>query len=164
MLGTHAFDVLEYLGGSVKTVQSRVHKLYAATEAEDTTSHLIEMNSGATASVANHYIVPSFSRVWVAGTEGIAWWDGFENRVYYRIGRDIDRKPSPLHSQEVEEDDLLTGESDEFLRCIAEGQKPETGYSEGLRAVAFVHAALEANRNSKKIFFEDYLKAEGSCR
>ena len=153
MNGVHASDTLEYLVGPIESVSSIVKKLYAPTEAQDTSLSLVEFESGATGYICNNYNIPSVKYLNIYGTEGSVFCDF--NELYIRRGRDINRVPSPREYVSFGEIDEQVEELTEFAKAILNGTPVETGFNEGLRAILFVEGALGSSSTGRKVLLGD---------
>lgn len=160
MNGVHMSDTLEYLIGPIESASSIVKKLYAPTEAQDTSLSLVEFESGATGYICNNYNIPSVLYLNIYGTEGSVFCD-FET-LFIRRGRDINRVPSPKESVPFEKNDEYEEEIEDFAEAILNKGSVETGFNEGLRAILFVESALKSSSEERKVLLREVKKEIGN--
>ncbi len=150
MLGIHMVDVSNYLFGEAKRVVSRVKRLYAPTETEDTCLLLVELRLGGIVYLCSNYNVPLTYFIRVYGTKGILEFNRNQGQITFQ-GMDIERKPCPLEYITYKENDTFLEEMEEFGNCIFYNKKPETGGPEAFNALAIIEAALESQNKNKLI-------------
>ena len=153
MIGVHMFDTLEYLLGPILSVSSIVKKLYAPTEAQDTSVSLAEFESGAVGYICNNYNMPSMKFLNIYGTEGCILTD--LKRLFIRQGRDINRVPSPSEEVSFEASDGRLEQMRNFADAILNAAPVETGFYEGLRAIRFVEGALRSSEEECTIHLQE---------
>ena len=153
MLGSHSFEVLQYLLGEPSDVYSITQCSQSLFECDDSSICLLRMNSGATAILKHHYVVPSLGYLRLEGTEGTATYEIDSNEVFLRTGRDVNCVPSPTQKYSLSPVDDRLEQVIEFARAIKENSPIETGYSVSYSVVNFIEKAMESSRSRSVIAF-----------
>lgn len=141
MLGTHSAEISNYLFGHAKNVKGVLKKLYAPSDAEDTSAMLLDLENGGYCYIANNYNHPGTHFVRAYGTKGILEFNRNLGLLTFQ-GIDIDKKPAELINIPFEKNDMLLEEMEEWGKCIQEREKPETSGREAIEALKIVTAIL----------------------
>ena len=153
ILGSHSFEVLQYLLGEPATIYSSNHCSQALSDAVDASVSLLKMKKGATAVLTHYYIVPSLGYLRVEGTEGTATYEIDSNEVILRTGRDINCIPAPTERYTLAALDDRLEQVVEFARAIAGKGEIETDFSTAYPVVKFIEKAMESTLSDKVVTF-----------
>ncbi len=163
-IGIHVLDALTYLLGPVRRVQALASKLATRSEIFDTTSTLLEFESGAHGFLGSHFNTPKNWFTTVYGTDAILSarirlpqssleeYIGFITRAdegaeLLLQKRGVDgAEPIPFGVVNTVLDEL-----EDFARCVRTGTPPETGGKEGLIALAMVLAAMRSAEERRAV-------------
>jgi predicted dehydrogenase len=151
-IGIHQVDNLLYLLGAARSVFGTFARLETEAQVDDLASTVITFESGAVATVAANYITAERFRVSVYGTKAIATFDLAEGLSLQQRG---ERAGAPI---EVEPNDYLRAEIEEFAACIIEGRLPEVGGAEAMAALAVVRAAIDSAARGAPVLLADYAR------
>lgn len=159
--GVHLMDTTHYLFGEVDSVYARISNISKQTEAPDSNAVILGLKNGASVFMQANYNMPSEESYTIHGTEGTIYVNRGE--FFLRMGRDkgvhdsfVPSKPSPIKLKKI---DSIKEELTEFRDAIRFGTKVETGFKEGLNALALIEACYRSNRTNKAVFmrsFRDY--------
>lgn len=153
MLGTHSFEVLQYLLGEPASIYSINQCTQGLSECEDSSVSLLTMKNGATALLQHHYVVPSLNYVRLEGTEGTVTYEIDSNQVMFRTGRDANCVPAPTQQYELSPLDDRLEQVIEFAQAIMGEAQVETDYSIAFPVVSFVEKAMESTHMKKVVSF-----------
>jgi predicted dehydrogenase len=153
MLGSHSFEVLQYLLGKPLSVYSINHCLQSLSTCDDSTISLLQMKCGATAILTHHYIVPSLSYLRIEGTEGTATYEVDSNKVVFLTGRDENCIPAPCHTYSLKPNDDRLEQVIEFAGAINRGIEVETDFSSAYSVVEFIEKSMQSSMSKKVVFF-----------
>jgi predicted dehydrogenase len=153
MLGSHSFEVLQYLLGKPLSVYSINHCLQSLSTCYDSTISLLQMKCGATAILTHHYIVPSLSYLRIEGTEGTATYEVDSNKVVFRTGRDENCIPVPCHTYSLKPNDDRLEQVIEFAGAINRGIEVETDFFSAYSVVEFIEKSMQSSMSKKVVFF-----------
>lgn len=142
-LGIHHIDTLLYLLGPVARVSAWQRRLAVKAAIPDVSSTLLEFESGAIGYLGAHYAVQDTRYVFILGTEANVRWDRALGLVV--------ESAAGREAIEVDDNDTIQEEIDEFANCIATGAKPEVGGAEALMAVAVIEAAVLSNQRGRAV-------------
>ena len=143
----HLFDTLHYWLGPVRRVCALIKNRSRRTEAPDCNAVLIEMANETMVFLQTNYNVPSEDRIEIFGTEGVVTINRLQ--VWKRMGRDVNQVPSKPEGVTLEDQDPFTEEMVEFINAIRRHTRPETGFREGLNALAVVEACYRSFQESR---------------
>jgi len=159
--GIHLMDTTHYLFGEVESVYARISNISKQTEAPDCNAVLLSMKNGASVFMQANYNMPSEDYYVIHGTEGTIYIN--RGDLYLRMGRDrkignsfVPSKPSLI---KLKKTDSIKEELVEFRDAIKHRKKVETGFQEGLNALALIEACYKSNKTKKVVFmksFKDY--------
>ena len=149
-LGVHHADTLLYWLGPAERVQGSFARLVTEAEIDDVGVALVDLESGARATIASSYVSPKTYSARLLGTEAVLDY-GVEASVWPRA--DLLDSAATLRlttadgSRDVpfEQRDVLVEELDELAHCARGEAEPETGAQEGLAALAIVLGAVESD-------------------
>jgi predicted dehydrogenase len=149
-LGVHHADNLLYWLGSAARVQGSFARLVTDAEIDDVGVALVELESGARASVASSYVSPKAYTARLHGSEGVLDYHADASvwpRAELLDGATTLRLTTVEGTRDVEFDqrDPLVEELDELARCARREAEPETGAKESLAALAVVLGAVESD-------------------
>jgi predicted dehydrogenase len=155
-LGVHHADTLLAWLGPAARVQGSFAHLVTEAEIDDVGVALVELESGARATIASSYVSPKTYSARLLGTEGV---------LDYRADASVWPRAELLDgvttltlttaegSREVplEPRDVLVEELDELARCARGEAEPETGAAEALAALALVLGAVESSATGSPV-------------
>ena len=148
-LGIHQIENLRYLLGEVMSVRGVFANAVAPNDVDDVGVAHLEFASGARAVVSSSYVSPSAYDLVLFGDRANlrcvadmrVWPDSLQVDPHTSLTlhtrtelEDVPREPQ----------DVLAQQMNDFARAIRAGGEPETGWREGLAAVAIVEAALQS--------------------
>jgi predicted dehydrogenase len=145
-LGVHMIDLLCWLGGPARRVSAQARRLAVPVEIEDTTSAILEFESGATGYLGSLFACPYTSFLNVYGTEANAFAavDGNELRIQAPGGSPEARDIVPV--------DTLKAELEEFARACGGGPPFRVRPGEAIHNVAVMEAiAASAAQNAAPV-------------
>jgi predicted dehydrogenase len=148
-LGVHHADTLLYWLGPAARVQGSFARQVTDAEIDDVGVALVELESGARATIASSYVSPKTYSARLLGTEGVLDYV-VDASVWPRAelldGATTLRLTTAAGTRELafEERDVLVEELDELARCARGEAEPETGAEEALAALAIVLGAVES--------------------
>jgi predicted dehydrogenase len=149
-LGVHHADNLLYWLGPAARVHGSFARLVTAAEIDDVGVALVELESGARATIASSYVSPKTYAARLLGTEGVLDYVA-DASVWPRADR-LDavttlRLTTSEGVQDVsfEQRDVVAEELDELARCVRGEAQPETGAEEALAALAVIIGAVESD-------------------
>ena len=138
-IGIHYVDVLEMLMGPVVCVSARLAQLVLPGDNPDVANMILEHENGAQSSLTASYASASeFYMMNVYGKEASAYYDLFSGLRHLKRGENA---PRPV---EVEKNDAIREELEEFARCIRSGAMPETDGFWGVRNLAVIRAGVKS--------------------
>lgn len=152
-LGSHCFDTLHYLFGSVESVSAVIQNLTGKASAPDSNAVLMRMSGGETVFLQANYNIPSEKRCLIHGTEGVI--DVDRHKIHLRLGRDVDKKPTEYEEIPIPTVDTIEEELKEFFEAIDGKAKVETGYAEALNVMMVIECCVRSNREERMIFVRD---------
>lgn len=157
-LGVHLMDTAHYLFGRVDSVYARINNISGQTEAPDCNAVVLGLKSGASVFLQANYNMPSEETFIIHGTEGAIYIKRGE--LSLRMGRDrrinnsfVPSEPSPVKFKKI---DSIKEEVGEFRDAIIGSKKVETGFKEGLNALALIEACYQSNKKNKVVFMKDF--------
>lgn len=135
-LGIHMIDLLCWLAGPVRWVSAQAKRLAVSVDIDDTTSAILEHESGATGYLGSHFACPYTSFLNVYGTEANAFAavDAGELRVQSSGGSAEPRELAPV--------DTLKVELEEFASACGGGPPFRVRPQEAIHNVAVVEAIV----------------------
>lgn len=158
--GIHHVDTMNYLFGPVKSVSACFSKLYIPAQVEDVTISICRFESGVLGYLGSTYASPYNNWMYIHGTKAKLQWtvplplppegrflhnkDEYTRLFLYEKGKEPQDIPFAFG-------DPILEEMDEFAHCIRTGERPETDGECGLRALAFVRAAIESARSGREV-------------
>lgn len=137
-LGIHKIDTMHYLGGPIANVHAFT-RAGREVSIDEVTVLNVEFESGALGTLVTSFFTPAMSRVAVAGTAGSAFMEG-DGRMLF-----VQPVDEPMRTQvDIEPNDPVVDQLDEFARAIRGETEVETDGSVGLAAIAVMTAAVES--------------------
>jgi 1,5-anhydro-D-fructose reductase (1,5-anhydro-D-mannitol-forming) len=146
-LGVHHADTLQYLLGPVARTTGRVNRLVSEVDIDDTGAAILELESGALATITSSYVSPKTYSIRLLGTDAvldyrtdISVWpaaDRLDSMTTLTVAGE--RIPFPAR-------DPLVEELEELGRCARGEAAPETGATEGIAALRVILDALASSR------------------
>lgn len=157
-IGIHHADTLAYLFGPIRRVRSAFSKLDTPAEVDDVHMSLVEFESGALGYMGCSFATPLVYTFNAFGTQANLYMstDRTDPAATAEIDRTTriylqERKSPKQIPVEIPIGDMVYEEMDEFADCVRTGKTPETGVAEGVRASAFVHAAIRSAREGRPV-------------
>jgi predicted dehydrogenase len=157
-IGIHHADTLAYLLGPIRRVTGLFSKLDTPAEVDDVHMSLVEFESGALGYMGCSFATPLIYTFNVFGTKANLFMAA--DRTDPGATAEIDKtthiylqeKGSPERIPvELTFGDMTYEQMDEFADCVRSGKTPETGVAEGVRAAAFVHAAIRSSKEGRPV-------------
>lgn len=157
-LGVHLMDTVNYLFGGVNSVYAIINNVSGKTSAPDCNAVLLGLKNGASVFMQANYNMPSEEICVIHGTEGTMYID--RGKLSLRVGRDRGINNSFVPSKPVfvklKMTDGIREELEEFRDAIIGRKKVETGFNEGMNALALIDACYESNKKNKVVFMKNY--------
>lgn len=141
-IGIHAIDILHYVLGTTREVQAWISNVGADEGIEDVCLARMLMPDNVSAMFLNAYSVPRIRSLSLMGTGGSVFSDS-EKIIQYQKSGTTNRAII-----EVEQNNTVLDEFDEFLRCCRGEATPETDGEAGLAAIAVMQGMLHSSRNA----------------
>lgn len=159
--GVHLMDTAHYLFGEVDSVYAKISNISRQTGAPDCNAVTLGLKNGASVFMQANYNMPSEESYTIHGTEGTIYIN--RGNFSLRMGRDrrihdsfVPSKSSPIKLKKI---DSVKEELAEFRDAIRRGTNVETGFREGLNALALIEACYQSSKTNRAIFmkgFRDY--------
>ena len=140
-MATHLYDLLEFFGGPIKRLVAFTGNLVQDYKSEDSATTLLELESGAHATVDTFFCVPdesSRTRLEIYGSKGSIFTEGTIGQSVggtaegiFGLGeggydatqdKDVDRTFQPIEFPQI---NPYTAECDYFAECILKNRPPE---------------------------------------
>jgi predicted dehydrogenase len=155
-LGVHHADTLLYWLGPAARVQGSFGRLVTDAEIDDVGVALVELESGARATIASSYVSPKTYSARLLGTDAVLDYAA-DASVWPRADL-LDGVTTlrlitgdGVREVEFEETDPLVEELEELARCARGEAGPETGAAEALAALAIVVGAVESSEAGRPV-------------
>jgi predicted dehydrogenase len=145
-LGVHTVDTFNYLVGPAARLFAFSKKVAGTSTLDEATAVTIEYESGPIGQIGTSYFVPPDVSLTVYGTEANAWNEEDGARLYTQARSDKVRA-----EHEVEQIDTIRDEVVEFVRCIRDGGRPETGAAEGLEVAVVLEGIYRSVDSGRAI-------------
>ncbi|HEY6833898.1 MAG TPA: Gfo/Idh/MocA family oxidoreductase [Pseudolabrys sp.] len=155
-IGIHHIDNLIYLLGPVVDVSAMLARLETRAEIFDIGSVHLRFESGAIGTVTANYISADRFALNVYGTKAAVRFDLQDGLEWLPAGERAWRRI------EVEPNDFLCAEMEEFAVCIREGRRPEVGGEEGLVPLAVIHAAIRSQTEHRVVALKEILPSQNA--
>lgn len=164
-IGIHHADTMEYLYGPIRSVSSRFNKLETPAEVDDVHMTIVEYENGALGYMGCSFVGPMVYTFNTFGTEASVFMT--TDRTSPSATSEIDQtaelylkgKGNPERIPvDISITDMTYEQMDEFAQCIHSGNEPETGIKEGVRAAAFVHAAIRSSKEGRPVEIAEILE------
>jgi predicted dehydrogenase len=160
-LGIHHVDTLHYWLGPVARVRGAFAHLATTAEIDDVGVAQLEFANGALGTLTGSYVSPKTYFLRLYGTEGVLDYQT-DMSIWPKADR-MDaattltlRTKSAIEQLEFEARDMLVDELDEFACCVQGIAQPETGASEGLRALDVILSAIRSHETETPIALGEY--------
>ena len=153
-LGIHLVDTAEYLVSPVRSVSCVAARMAMSGDVYDTTAAVLQLESGVPFALSSYYVSPDAYFLRIYGTEGLLHCYPASLRLEVTEGGE---------PKEVKEEIFQEGagsynlQMQEFGDCILRHRDPETGGTEGLRALAVIEAMTQSVAQSRAIDVADIL-------
>ena len=145
-IGIHYVDVLEMLLGPVARASGMLAQLVLPGDNPDVASLMLEHESGAISNLTASYASASeYYMMNVYGKEASAYYDLFSGLRHLKRG---ESKAQPV---EVEENDTIREELEEFVHCVRTGAQPETDGFWATRNLAVIKAGVRSAREGRAV-------------
>jgi predicted dehydrogenase len=148
-LGVHHADTLQYWLGPAARVRGSFARLVTEAEIDDVGVALVELESGARATIASSYVSPKTYSARLLGTDAVLEYAADASvwpRAELLDAATTLRLTDAAGTREVafDERDPVVEELEELARCARGEAEPETGAEEALAALAVILAAVES--------------------
>jgi predicted dehydrogenase len=152
-IGIHYVDVLEFLMGPVKRVSGMSTKLVLPGDNPDVANLILEHENGALSNLTASYASASeYYMMNIYGKEATAYYDLFNGLRHLKRG---ETAATPV---KMEVKDAIREELDEFVKCVRNGTRPETGGAWASRNLAVIKAGVRSAREGRAIDVAEILK------
>jgi predicted dehydrogenase len=139
-LGVHMVDNLQYLAGPIARLSALSKRTLGRGRIDDVTSVLLEFETGSLGYLGTSLVVPKVATTTVLGTNAAAWSTDDGERLLIQRRDEETRRELPVQPS----DPVHTSIAD-FVRCIRENTRPETGAAEGFHVVAVLEAIIKSS-------------------
>jgi predicted dehydrogenase len=157
-LGVHYFDLMRYLAGPITHVAGWQISDVTPGCAPDAATASLRFASGAIGSYTTHFVSAGISQLSIYGTKGALQLNRFGQELLFQKVPEPDAAvnmnsgfemlpvegPQPFTT-------ALTGQFEDFARCIREGGEPEVGAPEAIAALRVSRAVLESAQSGRAI-------------
>jgi predicted dehydrogenase len=149
-LGVHLVDTFHYLAGPAKRVTAMSKQVVGFNALDETTSLLIEYETGPVAQITTSYFTQPVVQLGVYGTAGNAWNEEDGAKLY------LQKAGEPLRSPlEVDITDTVAEDLEDFARSVRRGGTPETAAAEALEVAAVLEAVVESAASGRVVELAD---------
>ena len=167
-MATHLYDLVEYLGGPIRRVAALTGNAVQAYESEDAATTLLELESGAHATVDTFFCIPdeaSRTRLEIYGSRGSIFAEGTIGQSMggqvegifglgeggYDAAQDKDevRTFEPVEFPEI---NPYTAECDYFAECILNNRAPEINHPDNALRIAHITELAYASAEQGRFF------------
>lgn len=153
-IGIHYVDVLEFLMGPVKRVSGMSNRLVLPGDNPDVANLILEHENGAISNLTASYASASeYYMMNIYGKEASAYYDLFSGL------RHLKRGETKATAVKTEANDAIREELDEFVECVRNGTKPETGGVWASRNLAVIKAGVRSAQEGRAIDVAEVLKS-----
>ena len=153
-IGIHYVDVLEFLMGPVKRVSGMSNRLVLPGDNPDVANLILQHENGAISNLTASYASASeYYMMNIYGKEASAYYDLFNGLRHLKRG---ETKATPV---KTEANDAIREELDEFVECVRNGTKPETGGVWASRNLAVIKAGVRSAQEGRAIDVAEVLKS-----
>jgi predicted dehydrogenase len=155
----HHADTFRYLAGPISRVSAFINKVGGKAETDDVVAAVVEFVSGGLGYMGGSYITPKRKTLQVNGTQGVAFVEFEGAQVYYqKMGTSKMVQVGELPDGDVQKDEALFEEIDEFARCVLQGGRPETSGEDGLLSWAVMEAFIQSSQTRLPVEIRELLK------
>ena len=164
-IGIHHADTMEYLFGPIRSISGRFSKLDTPAEVDDVHMTTVEYENGALGYMGCSFAVPMVYTFNALGNEASVFMAA--DRTNPAVTSEIDQKAEIYLKEkgnperipvDIDPADMTYEQMDEFADCALSGKEPETGVKEGVRAAAFVHAAIRSSKEGRPVDIAEMLE------
>src|SRR5688572_506860 len=157
-LGVHYFDLMRYLAGPITHVAGWQVSDVTPGGAPDAATASLRFASGAIGSYTTHFVSVGISQLTIYGTRGSLQLNRFGQELLRQLIVDTTNPKNANPGLEMLTIDgpqpfttALTGQFEDFARCIREGGEPEVGAREAIAALRVSRAVLESAHSGRAI-------------
>jgi len=145
-LGIHMIDLMCFLGGKIKSVQSLVRKYAVNVDMDDTTSAIFEFNNKCTGNLTTIFACPYISTFNVYGTNMNIFSQIDNNKIM------IVNKKGKVKNLNLINHDTLFLELQEFADSCMNKKKYRIDNKEAVHNVEIMEAIVKSSKKNKKIY------------
>jgi predicted dehydrogenase len=157
-LGIHYVDAIEYLLGPVERVSCFAANIAMPNQVFDSTAAILQLKSGIPVSLSSYYVSADAYFVRIYGTKGTM--HCFPMKLRLDLLQDGEPKGTTEEDFNSEGANSYILQMREFGDCVLRGVQPETGGSQGLRALAVIEAMVKSVENHSVVELNNILKEE----
>jgi predicted dehydrogenase len=157
-LGIHFVDAVEYLLGPIVRVSCFAGNIAMPNQVFDSTAAILQLKEGIPVSLTSYYVSADAYFLRLYGTKGTI--HCFPQKLRLDLLRDGELKESTEEDFSSEGAQSYILQMREFGECVLRGSQPETGGSQGLRALAVIEAMVKSVENHAVIELKDILREE----
>ena len=147
-LGIHMIDLMCFLGGKIKSVQSLVRKYAVNVDMDDTTSAIFEFNNKCTGNLTTIFACPFISTFNVYGTNMNIFSQIDSNKIM------IVNKKGKVKNLNLINHDTLSIELEEFADSCMNKKKYRIDNKEAVHNVEIMEAIVKSSSRKKIIYLE----------
>lgn len=145
-LGVHTVDTFNYLVGPAARLCAFSKRVAGISTIDEATGITIEYERGPIGQIGTSYFVPGVVSLAVYATDANVWNEDDGGRLFTQGRTETSRS-----ERQVEQIDTIQDEVAEFIRCIREGDSPETGASEGLEVAVVLDGIARSLASGRAI-------------
>jgi len=154
-VGIHLIEAVHYLVGRVDSVSSVLKNISGLSAVPDSNATMLHLERGVTAFIEANYNMPSVDVLNIYGTNGII--NISDGQMWLRQGRDLNRVPAPSLPVELKPIDTVAEEINEFFNAVESDRNDvETGYKEGLQALAVIEACWRSSEQKRIVEMKEF--------
>jgi predicted dehydrogenase len=154
-IGIHYSDVLEYLLGPVKAVSGRLAQLVLPGDNPDVASLVMEHENGALSTLNASYASASeYYCMNVYGKEASAYYDLHQGLRFLKRGTERSE------AVQVEKNDTIREELEEFAAAVRGKGQPEMGGEASTRSLAVLRAGIKSAREGRRVEVAEVLRGD----
>jgi predicted dehydrogenase len=144
-LAVHTFDTFMYFGGPIRRIFTATRAPRATMPIDEATALTVEFESGVLGAITTSFYVLDLVRLSVMGSAAAAFNEDDSKKLSI-MRRDAAREPV-----ELETNDPVADQIDEFVAAIAGETTPEVGGREGMAVVAALEAAVKSSQTGQAV-------------
>jgi predicted dehydrogenase len=151
-IGIHYTDVLEYLMGPVKAVSGRFVRLVLPGDNPDVASLILEHENGAQSTLnASYASAGEYYLMNIYGKEATAFYDLHQGL------RIFNRSSNKVASVDVQKNDAIADELDEFAAAVRGEAEPEMDGERSTESLAVILAGIKSAREGRRVEVKEIL-------